>query len=67
MTGGDKDAFVPGINDLVKRGYLQQGILSVAEKMERGKKQGICLLNYKTAKKNNDIRKQMRISGNVQR
>jgi len=54
MTGGDQSAFVPGINDLIN-GNSSQGIISVAEKMERGKTARNLLNEYKTAKQNNDL------------
>jgi cytochrome d ubiquinol oxidase subunit I len=62
MTGGDKDAFVPGINDLVN-GNASRGILSVSEKIERGKKALDLLKEFKAAKQNNDSQKAEGISG----
>jgi len=56
MTGGDRDAFVPGIYDLVN-GNGTQGLMSVAEKMERGKKARDLLIDFKESKKNNDTQK----------
>jgi len=56
MTGGDRDAFVPGIYDLVN-GNISQGLMSVAEKMERGKKARDLLVDFKDSKKNNDTQK----------
>lgn len=53
MTGGSRDTFVPGINDLVN-GNESRGILSVTEKMERGKKARDLLTDYKNAKLNNE-------------
>ena len=40
LTGGDRDAYVPGIADHVE-GNKERGILSASEKMERGKLQGM--------------------------
>lgn len=48
MTGGNKDAFVPGINDLIM-GNGDRGILSVKEKMERGRVARDLLRDYKEA------------------
>jgi cytochrome bd ubiquinol oxidase subunit I len=62
MTGGDRSTFVPGINDLVN-GNTSQGILSVSEKMERGKKARDLLAEFKAAKKTNDNKKAEGISG----
>jgi len=62
LTGGDKDTFVPGIYDLVN-GNASQGILSVSEKIERGKKARDLLIEFKAAKQNNDAQKTEGISG----
>ncbi len=62
MTKGDKNAFVPGIYDLVN-GDASKGILSVTEKIERGKKARDLLIEFKAAKKNNDTQKAEGISG----
>lgn len=56
MTGGSTDTFVPGIIDLVN-GNSERGLLSVSEKMERGKRARDLLVEYKEARKNNDTRK----------
>jgi len=56
MTGGSRDTYVPGINDLVG-GNLSLGIMSVSEKMERGKKARDLLIDYKAARLNNDTEK----------
>lgn len=53
MTSGDRDAFVPGIYDLVN-GNQSRGILPVSEKIDRGTKVRNMLEEYKTARKNND-------------
>jgi len=53
MTAGDKDAYVPGLNDHIT-GNIERGIMSVAEKMERGKVARQALLDYKKAKDGND-------------
>jgi cytochrome bd ubiquinol oxidase subunit I len=47
------DAFVPGINDLVY-GNKQHNIMSVIEKMEKGKRAVAALSAYKLAKANKD-------------
>jgi cytochrome d ubiquinol oxidase subunit I len=54
MTGGDKDIYVPGIEDLVNGSPEQEQQLSVSQKMERGQYARKMLLNYKRAKKTND-------------
>ncbi|MCJ7820918.1 MAG: cytochrome ubiquinol oxidase subunit I, partial [Bacteroidales bacterium] len=53
MTGGDRNAFVPGINDLVS-GNPSRGILSVNEKKARGQVARNLLLDYKDARITND-------------
>ena len=53
MTYYSRDAYVPGINDLID-GNVEQGIISAAEKIERGKTARYLLRDYKDAKKNND-------------
>jgi cytochrome d ubiquinol oxidase subunit I len=53
MTFGGKDKYVSGINDHIN-GNAEQGILSVNEKIERGKISRQVLADYKAAKKNND-------------
>jgi cytochrome d ubiquinol oxidase subunit I len=62
LTGGDRSTFVPGINDLVN-GNASQGILSISEKMERGKKARDLLTEFKAAKTANDNQKAEGISG----
>jgi cytochrome d ubiquinol oxidase subunit I len=62
MTKGDNNAFVPGMYDLLN-GDTSRGILSVAEKIERGKKARDLLVEFKAAKKNNDTLKAEGISG----
>jgi cytochrome bd ubiquinol oxidase subunit I len=49
----DKNAFVPGICDLV-HGNPERGIISYSEKIERGKIARETLMNYKEAKQNGD-------------
>lgn len=62
MTGGNRNTFVPGINDLVN-GNASRGILAVSEKMERGRKARDLLVEYKDARQNNDIQRAETISG----
>jgi cytochrome d ubiquinol oxidase subunit I len=62
MTGGDRNTFVPGIFDLVQ-GNTLQGIISVSDKIERGKKARDLLTDYKTAKAGSDKQKADEISG----
>jgi cytochrome d ubiquinol oxidase subunit I len=54
MAFGKFDAFVPGINDLVD-GNPEQGILSVAEKIDRGRIARESLAQLKTARDNSDV------------
>jgi len=56
MTGGSADTFVPGISDLVN-GNSERGLLPVSEKIERGKRARDLLIEYKEARKSNDIQK----------
>ncbi len=53
MTEGSKDAYVPGLIDRVN-GNKERGIISVAEKIERGKIARQTLMDYKKAKESND-------------
>ncbi len=53
MTDGSRDAFVPGINDLVY-GNADSTVLPVTEKMKRGKIARDFLNNYKAAKIQNE-------------
>jgi len=54
MTGGDRNAFVPGINDLVY-GLPDSTLIAVSEKMRRGKIAMNLLTEYKSAKKENNL------------
>ena len=49
LTGGDRDAYVPGITDHVT-GNREKGILSVSEKIERGKIARNVLIEFQKAK-----------------
>ena len=62
MTGGDRNTFVPGLTDLVY-GNSSQGIMSVSEKIKRGKTARDLLSDYKTAKRDNDLQRAEGISG----
>lgn len=62
MTGGDRSTFVPGLTDLVN-GNPSQGIMSVSEKIKRGKTARDLLSDYKTAKRDSDLRRAEGISG----
>jgi len=53
MTGGDKNYYVPGIDDLVMGGQSEKQ-LSVVQKMERGQYARKVLLDYKKARITND-------------
>ena len=56
MTGVDRNTFIPGISDLVN-GNAAKGVMSVSEKMERGKTARNLMAEYKTAKQNNETEK----------
>ena len=56
LTGGDRDAYVPGIADNVE-GNMERGILSASEKMERGKIARNVLMEFQKSKKENDKKK----------
>jgi cytochrome d ubiquinol oxidase subunit I len=56
MTSGSKDEYVPGLYDHLN-GNPEKGIISVADKMERGKIARQALLDYKKAKDANDSQK----------
>ncbi|MBN1924755.1 MAG: cytochrome ubiquinol oxidase subunit I [Prolixibacteraceae bacterium] len=53
LAFGNWDAFVPGVNDLIN-GNPEKGIMSVHEKIDRGKIAIEKLTAYKEAKKNGD-------------
>jgi len=53
MTGGNKETFVPGINDLVY-GLPDSTLMAVSEKMKRGRVALNLLNDYKTARKEKD-------------
>lgn len=53
MTGGSRNVWVPGIEDLV-HGNAEKNIMPVAEKMERGRYAREVLMNYKKAKQANN-------------
>ena len=54
LSKGDKNGFVPGIRDLVSGSSDERQILSVAQKMEKGRYARDILNNYKEAKRIND-------------
>lgn len=54
MTGGNRDTFIPGINDFVNGGPDDQQILTIPEKAEKGQLARDALLDYKRAKMLND-------------
>ena len=53
MTGGNRNTFVPGINDLVY-GLPDSTLIAVSEKMKRGRVALNLLNDYKTARKERD-------------
>ena len=56
MAFHDWNAFVPGINDLI-RGHKKYGILSANEKMDRGRVAIDLLKQFKEAKNSSDVEK----------
>jgi cytochrome d ubiquinol oxidase subunit I len=56
LTAGDKDAYVPGLADHVS-GNTKQGILPVADKIQRGTEAKTVLKEYKRARMVNDTLK----------
>jgi cytochrome d ubiquinol oxidase subunit I len=56
MTSGTKDAYVPGLKDHIN-GNPEKGILSTADKIARGKVARQALMDYRTAKDENNAEK----------
>jgi cytochrome d ubiquinol oxidase subunit I len=54
LTGGDRDVYVPGIEDHVN-GNTEKGIMSASEKIERGKLARNALIEYRKSKAAHDI------------
>ena len=54
LAFGDNEAFVPGINDLVN-GNPERGLISIPEKIERGKVARQALTDFKNAKEKGDL------------
>ena len=54
MTGGDRNAFVPGIQDLVNGNPYKEEFMPVSEKMARGNYARSVLTDYKRARMLND-------------
>jgi cytochrome bd ubiquinol oxidase subunit I len=50
LTSGDRNAYVPGISDHIS-GNQERGIMSLSEKVERGKIARNALIGYKEARK----------------
>jgi cytochrome d ubiquinol oxidase subunit I len=65
MTAGNKDAYVAGIKDHVT-GNSEKGIMSVAEKTERGKIARQTLMDYKKAKEAKDNEQVKALAGKFQ-
>ncbi len=65
MTGGNKETFVPGINDLVY-GLPDSTLMAVSEKMKRGRVALNLLNDYKTAGKEKDDIRAEEIKGTFQ-
>jgi cytochrome bd ubiquinol oxidase subunit I len=61
LTSGDKDAYVPGLIDHTE-GNSEKGIMSVVEKIERGKIAHQALIDYKKARENGDNENVTKIS-----
>jgi cytochrome d ubiquinol oxidase subunit I len=53
MTGGSRDTYVPGLNDLVT-GNQEKGIMSVTSKIENGNHARTLLKEYQEARKQNN-------------
>jgi cytochrome bd ubiquinol oxidase subunit I len=62
LAGGDRDSYVEGIIDHVS-GNENRGIMSVAEKIQRGKQASGILLDYKKARASDDKDELERING----
>jgi cytochrome d ubiquinol oxidase subunit I len=62
LTGGDKDAYVPGITDHIS-GNEKMGIMSASEKIQRGQFAKNVLMDYKRARKVNDNKQLETING----
>ena len=62
LTGGDKDAYVKGLADLVS-GNEKLGIISVEDKMMKGAYARNLLINYKNARMKSDSIKVASING----
>jgi cytochrome d ubiquinol oxidase subunit I len=63
MTGGNKNVYVPGIRDLVSGGPEEEKILSVEQKMEKGRYAREVLLKYRKARQMNDSEQIEKIKG----
>jgi len=61
LTTGDKNAYVPGINDYIY-GNPERGIMSFSEKKERGETARKALLDYKTAVDNGEKEKALELA-----
>jgi cytochrome d ubiquinol oxidase subunit I len=62
LTAGDRDAYVPGINDHIS-GNTKMGILPVADKMQRGVEAKTVLKDYHRARMVNDTQQVRNIKG----
>jgi cytochrome d ubiquinol oxidase subunit I len=62
LTSGDRDAYVPGINDHIS-GNAKIGILPLADKMERGYEAKAVLKDYQRARMVNDTQQVRSIKG----
>jgi cytochrome bd ubiquinol oxidase subunit I len=62
LTAGDKDAYVPGLNDYLL-GKPDKAILSVTDKMERGRYAAILLADYKKARSEKNEEQVEKIKG----
>ena len=62
LTLGDRDAFVPGISDLID-GNVQYNLMSFEEKKSRGEVARKALIDFKSAAKTGDIQKRDSLSG----
>jgi len=62
LTGGDKNAYVPGVEELVS-GSDEHGLISVKEKIQRGEYARKVLIDFKSARLENNTEKLDSISG----
>lgn len=62
MTGGSRDTYVPGLDDLIT-GNHEKGFMSVSDKVDNGKRARSVLKEYQDAKKQKDAAKIEELAG----